>query len=183
MKLRRPVFAVFAMGLCAFGVALIVCCRGCDWWYFPTRDEIDSALEAYQLESSTDKRVELLKELLDDLRDPGNRSQDHDVEYALSRMDEIYSEIKDEAILIAIDATPIRGAFAHFVCGFYWAISSHDEFRERYRNNPEATWALMRCEEWVISIEEMNEITGQSREQRVRKIRTLRAAHPRNVTQ
>ena len=147
--------------LSGLGAALLICFHGCDSLTFPTRDEIDSALEAYQLESSIDRRVALLKNLLDDLRNPRKSSHDHNVEYALGRMREIYVQPKDEAILVAIDETPIYGAFANFVCDFYSSLSSDEAFRERYRNHPEVRMALMRCEGLTFSIEDIREITGE----------------------
>lgn len=115
---------------------------GCSQTDLPTADEVNSLIQKYAGESGRSQKVDILKDLLSNLSNPQNVSDDKIVENALEKLAKTYRDNHDEAILIAVDETKIDGGFANFVCEFYLSLKSEKQFKDRYRKEPKA---LERC--------------------------------------
>jgi hypothetical protein len=115
---------------------------GCSQSVLPTTDEVDSLIEQYKSETDKGQKTLLLKNLLARLSNPKNVSDDNIVKNTLKKLADIYNQNHDEAILIAVDETPIDGGFANFICSFYRSLKAQEQFKERYRQSPKA---LERC--------------------------------------
>ncbi|MEW6413228.1 MAG: hypothetical protein AB1483_12280 [Candidatus Zixiibacteriota bacterium] len=109
---------------------------------YPTPQEIDLQIERYREATDPGPRVDTLKAMLKSLSNPTSVGEDMIIRGTLSELAEIYLKEHDEAILIAVDETPIQAGFANFVCDFYSNLAEDSLFRERYRrdNGP-----LKRC--------------------------------------
>jgi hypothetical protein len=64
---------------------------------------------------------------------------------ALVRLQALYLETRDAAILEALDGVDVYASFGMDVCGLYKGLMDQPEVLLRYRTRPEATRALARC--------------------------------------
>lgn len=136
------------------GMALI--CLGCG--RFPSRSEADKLLDSLPSQEMPETRTKLLRSLL--LRISSSQSREHDqiVEHVIQRTADLYKKSPDNAILEAIDATPIDGAFANYLCDFYFRIRHEPQFLERYRSQAFRP-ALQRCEgSWFGGVDDLNKV-------------------------
>lgn len=129
--------------------------------HFPSKEDIDNFFVEYRNEASEDRRIISLKGFLLKLSDPRSVSDDYNIQYAMDIMAKVYLETKDEAILVAVDETPIDAGFANFVCGFYSDVIMDQTFQKRYRNNDERRKALERCVGISLSEEELGQLYGE----------------------
>lgn len=64
---------------------------------------------------------------------------------ALVRLQALYVETRDAAILDALDGADIYASFGTDVCGLYKNLMEQPDALRRYRTRPEASRALARC--------------------------------------
>lgn len=117
----------------------------CKYKNFPSKIEIEKFFDEYKSERLQGKRAILLEKFLKRLSNPDNISDDTNIRYFIEQMIEIYLRTNDDAILIAVDNTPIQGGFANFICEFYNAIKFEKGFQNRYRSNAALREAIERC--------------------------------------
>lgn len=125
---------------------------------FPNTTEIDTVLDKVRSQISPEQKVELLRNLLERLKNPLTTADDHNVKYAMQRLTKIYRETGDESILVAIDNTEIQAGFANFVCGFYSGIKNEAGFKRRYSSGASYKKALERCVGISFSQEEVENL-------------------------
>ncbi len=116
----------------------------CGLWGYPTQEEIDQKMNQFNLLKNTSEKAALLKNLLNDMRNPESKTDQDLLHTLLSKLAADYRREKDEAILIAVDSTKIDGGFANEICSFYDHLISEQGFIDRYSKN-ENRPAIERC--------------------------------------
>lgn len=110
-----------------------------------SKNNVQLYFSEYKQEHDSEKRVQIIENLLSYLKKTDSVDDDVIVRYTMGKLTTYFILTEDMAILDAVDKMPIYAGFANFICDFYSSIKETKGFQKRYNNNDLKKHAIERC--------------------------------------
>lgn len=112
------------------------------YWTFPTKSDVEDNLNRYEQAQATADRVNILAQLLDELRFTDSNEMDRIVQFAFDELVARYKVTGDEAILLAFERTRIDAHYGEWLCAEYARFTESPRLWERLDAKPDVRPAV-----------------------------------------